>query len=73
MDNNIQSVVFLKKDNWNTKNARGWLRSHYMKPIKRVDKSIQGQLRYRIREPRQFNRFITKKTSVGIQFIIGFK
>lgn len=77
----IQSIVFIPngKNKWNSSKARNWLKAHNFKPIKRVDKlksSETGkvtQLRYRIADPSKFKRFITKKTSEEINFIIGFE
>ena len=39
----IQSIVFLKKYRWNIKNARSWLKSHKIKPLKRVHE-LQNEL-----------------------------
>jgi len=77
----IQSVVFIPngKNKWNSSKARNWLKAHNFNPIKRVDKlksSETGkitQLRYRITDPRKYMRFITKKTTDEINFVIGFK
>ncbi len=77
----IQSIVFIPngKNKWNSSRARAWLKTNKFNPIKRVDKlksSETGkviQLRYRIADPSKFKRFITKKTSEEINFIIGFE
>jgi hypothetical protein len=73
----IHSVVF-DPAVYNTRQARRWLVKNKLSPIKRVHKVKPGggtritQLRYRIRDPDQFSRFITKKTGKGISLIIGF-
>ena len=67
----IQSIVFLRQSGWNKKNARSWLKSHKIKPLKRVHE-LKNELRYRIREP-NFKRYITKKSNDGILFVIGFR
>ena len=68
-----QSVVFFTDKGWTVPKARLWLKISGLKPIKHVDKSLHGQLRYRLKDPKKYRRFITKKTKVGINFIIGFK
>lgn len=68
----IQAVIF--KDNvYNTLKSRTWLKNHNLKPIKRVHHT-DNYFRYRIREPEQFKRFITKSIDYGkIKLIIGYK
>ena len=72
----IHSVSFLAKGGWTADKARKWLKEHDLKPIKRVDKVyVDGkltQLRYRIKDPKQFKRFSTKKTGNNINLIIGY-
>lgn len=73
----VQAVVF--SSNWTAKNARKWLKKNNFKAIKRVHKTSGGFLRYRIVDPNKrkadgslkFERFFWKKTSKGINFIIG--
>jgi hypothetical protein len=68
----IQSVVF-KATRYDTTKARKWLSDHGFKPIKRVDKAA-NTLRYRIRDPKKYKSFITKKLNgKGILLVIGFK
>jgi hypothetical protein len=65
----LQSVIFDKRY-WDSIEASSWLRSHKLKPIKRVHKT-HNYLRYRINEPMEFNRFITRNLGHGIKFIFG--
>lgn len=65
----IQSVLF-DKTIWNKRLAKNWLEHHNMKSNK-VDESGRFY-RYRQHNPMCFERFITKKTSKGIEYIIGF-
>jgi len=66
----VQAVVFGK--NWTTKKARQWLKEKKWKPIKRVHITSGGFLRYRLRDPKQYKKFIWKSTNKGINLIIGF-
>ncbi len=66
----IQSVIF-NSSRFTTDMARQWLKSNGLKPIKRVDRT-NNSIRYRIKSPGFFKRFITKKTKKGISFVIGF-
>ena len=66
-----QSVVFFVNDGWTESKARQWLADNKLKPIKHVDKSLDGQLRYRLTNPDKYKRFITKKLDDGINIIIG--
>ncbi len=72
----IHSVSFLAKGKWNATKARKWLKEHDLKPIKRVHKVyVDGkltQLRYRIRDPKQFKSFSTKRIKPYINIIIGY-
>jgi hypothetical protein len=76
----IHSIVFIpnRKNPWTTTKARKWLKKHNLTPLKRVHKITSSKtgiihLRYRIRDPKLYKRFITKKTKEGINIIIGFK
>ncbi len=64
----IQSVIFPKKKYSATK-AKQWLKKKKLKPIKKVDKTINF-LRYRIRQPK-YKKYITKKIPNGISLILG--
>ena len=74
----IHSISFLtERGKWNTTKARRWLKKHNLTPIKRVDKvkvnGILTQLRYRIRNPQEFESFSTKKIpKEDINIIIGY-
>ena len=69
MKTDIHTVVFLKKY-WTPKTAKEWLKAHDLKPIKKVHKTL-NTYRYRLRDPKLFRRFITKKTNLGINIVIG--
>jgi len=73
MVSEIQSVVFLKNYGWNKKLAGSWLLKHHLVPLKPPDEKFKSQLRYRITNPFNYFRFVTKKTLGGINFIIGIK
>ena len=72
----IHSISFLAKGGWTATKARKWLKEHDLKPIKRVDKVyVDGkltQLRYRIKDPKQFKTFSTKRVKPHINIIIGY-
>ena len=72
----IQAISFLAKGKWTTTKARKWLKEHGLKSIKRVHKVyVDGkltQLRYRIKDPKQFKTFSTKKAKPHINLIIGY-
>ena len=67
----VQSVHFPEK-HWNEKDAEEWLKEHKFIPLKGVDKELHGWLRYRIADPRDFKRFITRKLKNHVNLIIGF-
>lgn len=67
----IQAVVFGNK--WKAADARKWLKTNKLKPIKRVHKTKGGFMRYRIIEPDNFKKFAFKKTNRGISFVLGFR
>lgn len=67
----IQSVIF-NKSHWNVTNARKWLKTHNLKPIKAVDRTT-NTLRFRIRQPGNFSSFIIKSTDKNISLVIGFR
>ena len=72
MSSKKQSVVFLQEYGWTPEQALIWLYMHGNLPIKSVDRSIPGQLRYRLEDPKHFSRFATIKTNKGILFVLGF-
>ena len=67
-----QSIVFSEASGWTPTKARRWAIKHGFRPIKHVDRSRRGQLRYRLQPPGQFSRFVTKKLKSGISLVIGF-
>jgi hypothetical protein len=69
---NIQAVIFEKKY-WDAKSAKAFLNSHKIRPIKPVHKTTNF-LRYRLKDPKIFNHFITKKNKkIHLSYIVGFK
>jgi hypothetical protein len=56
----LQSIWFKTTDGWSSEMCRQWLNFHNLYPIKRAHK-IGNQLRYRLLNPRLFNRFTTQK------------
>lgn len=66
----IQAVLF-DKDMYNTSKARYWMKSHDIQPIKRVHET-KRYYRYRINDPKDFNRFRTKLIDSGVKFIFGY-
>ena len=66
-----QAVVF--NPGWKASAARLWLKKNGFKPIKKVHKTSGGFLRYRITDPKQYRSFFWRKTSKGINFVIGLQ
>lgn len=69
MKTDIHTIVFLKKY-WTPKTAMKWLKEHNFKPIKKVHET-PNTYRYRLKDPKLFRKFITKKTDLGINIVIG--
>lgn len=69
MSSAIQSVIF-DKSYWTIPESRQWLKAHRIKPLKRH--TTKRFYRYRIHEPSDFQRIRTKKTSDGLDLLIGF-
>lgn len=70
MASNIQSILF-DNNKWKVSDAHKWLRQHKFRPIKKVH-ITKNKLRFRLRNPTDFDRFRIRKISDGIEFIIGF-
>lgn len=73
MTSQIQAVTFKKKD-WDTKQARKWMKDHNLTPIKHVD-ITDNFYRYRITSPTLYKRYETKVVDHNgkeIHLIIGF-
>ena len=67
----IHSIYGLSTDGWTPTLMRAWLKKHKLKAIKPVHK-MGTQLRYRIKDPKLFKRFTTKKIG-NIYLVIGWK
>lgn len=63
-----QAIIFDKKYYDSTK-AQSWLKKHKYSPIK--VHTTEEYIRFRIREPIKYKRFITKDIKKGIKMIIG--
>ena len=64
----IQAVLFDNKI-WTAPEARRWLKTHNLKPLKRVDKT-ERYLRYRITKPNPKSKYATKTTDKGVTFVL---
>lgn len=69
MSSDIQAVLF-DKSLWSDEMARGWLKRHKLKPIKKVH-ITDNYLRYRIRSPIIYSKFSITKESGGVRFVLG--
>jgi hypothetical protein len=75
----VQSVVFVRADDWPYADRHAFLNRHHLEPIRRVH-ITPTQYRYRIHDPRDFEHFITKRvishggrrTGKRVLLIIGF-
>ena len=65
-----QAIRF-DRDQWTTRDARRWMTTHGVTPMKKVDKSAH-QLRYRIQDPSQFSRMRTVTLGEGVSLIVGW-
>lgn len=66
----IQAVLF-SKNYYTTSQARKWLKKENLKPIKRVHKTNK-YLRYRIKNPSEFNYLRTFSIGNKIKYIYGY-
>lgn len=66
----IQSILF-DKHYWNVFSSHQWLIHHRMYPVKSPDITTHF-IRYRLRDPRSFNRLRTIKLHNGVDLVIGF-
>jgi hypothetical protein len=71
----VQSVIFFN-DQRTPEEELEWLKHHHFSPIKSGHVITHGDkvhsVRYRIREPEDFDHFITKRIEPDIDLIIGF-
>ena len=65
----LHSVLF-DKQYWTPKTSKEWLRSHDIKPIKPAHISTE-KIRYRILDPKLFNKFISKPVNGHITLVFG--
>lgn len=70
MVSKVHSVIF-EKQYYTATQARRKLKEMGFTPIKHVD-ITKSYLRYRIVDPNEFTRFITKSTGQGLKLVIGF-
>jgi hypothetical protein len=67
----IQSIVFLKKDDWTTAKAKKWLKDRKFKtPSPDI---TEHTLRFRQIDPSKYKEFKTRKLSNGILLIFGLE
>jgi hypothetical protein len=64
----IQAVLF-DKSKWTTLYAREYLKNHGLKPTKRVHVTDR-YYRYRLIDPKENDKYFTKKFNNGISYII---
>jgi hypothetical protein len=60
------------KNEWTPKGAFRWLMNHHLIPMKTAHRT-KNYIRFRIQDPRNFQRFFTKSLEKGIKLIIGYK
>jgi hypothetical protein len=73
MMSEIQSIRF-DKSIYTQKEAREWMKRNKLKLLKGKKVDIAKNFyKYRIRDPDDFEHFITKKIDDGLELIIGFK
>jgi hypothetical protein len=66
----VQSVIF-EKNKWTPEQAKIWVLRSGLRAMKQPH--LEGShWRIRIKDPREFKRFITKKLDHGIDLVIGF-
>jgi len=65
----IQAVLF-PKAMWSIAKSKKWLKDNLIKPIKSARETVNFY-RYRVRDPKLFNEFITKKLNNGVELVIG--
>lgn len=70
MPSEIQAVYGMQPY-WNVKSLRAWLKENKLRPIKSV--RFEGrEIRYRIRPPFKYKRFITKALPGHLYLVIGY-
>lgn len=70
MSSYVQAVVF-DNTQWTVNSSKHWLKRNKFQTIKPVHKT-ENTYRFRIENPENFKRFITKKLKNGINLIIGY-
>lgn len=69
----IHTIYFMENQGWTPIKAKDWLKKHNYKPIKPLHR-MGHELRYRLRDPKLFKTFTTKKISDnGIYLVFGFR
>lgn len=67
----IQAIYGLTSDSWTPLALRRWMKSSGLKPIKRMRRE-GSEIRYRIKKPERYVRFITKILPNRIHLVIGY-
>jgi len=66
----VQSILF-DNTQWQLTDALYWLQEHEIIPMKIHE--TKKHHRFRIKNPKNYSHFITKKLRHGISLVIGFK
>jgi hypothetical protein len=70
MPSDIQAILF-DNEIWTLSKAKRWINYHKFRPIK-YPHLTKRKIRFRLKDPIQFNRLRIKKIGDGIELIIGF-
>lgn len=70
MVSTIQSIIFDRKY-WSSIEARKWISKHNLRPIKPAHLT-KNKIRFRLEDPKLFNRFRIKRLPNNIELVIGF-
>jgi hypothetical protein len=70
MGSKVQAVLF-DRERWSPKQAEAWLSGRNMTPIKNVH-ATENYLRYRMRDPGEFDHFTTLPVYEGVKMVIGW-
>jgi hypothetical protein len=66
----IHTVIF-NNHYWTKEGALKWLKHNHLKPIAPA-RYTTNFIRFRIRDPKKFKYFVTKKLHGEIELVIGF-
>lgn len=66
----VQAILF-NNQKWKLTDALYYLQEHEIKPMKIHE--TKNYYRFRLRDPKKYSHFITKKMRNGISLVIGFR